>query len=142
MLWPKGYRLQVKASMVQNYRDLKVWQKAMFLARAVYEISETFPKHQRYGLVSQLQRAVISVPANIAEGRSRHSGKEFTYFLNIARGSLAEVETYIILAQQLDYIASTKSEELLSLSNEITRMLFGLREKLQANAESKLQPVT
>jgi four helix bundle protein len=128
--------------MVQNYRDLKVWQKAMSLAREVYRVTENFPKHQRYGLVSQMQRAAISVPANIAEGRSRHSGNEFAYFLNIARGSLAELETYLILSHDLDYIASTKSEELLSSANEITKMLFGLRDKISENAKPKLQPVT
>lgn len=128
--------------MVQNYRDLQVWQKAMLLAREVYAVTQEFPKDQRYGLVSQMQRSVISVPANIAEGRSRHSSNEFVYFLNIARGSLAELETYLILSQQLDYIATTKGDELLSLANEITRMLFGLRDKLSENTKLKLKPVT
>lgn len=114
----------------------------MQFAREIYAVTKDFPKDQRYGLVSQMQRAAISVPANIAEGRSRHSGGEFVYFLNVARGSLAELETYIILSQQLDYIASSESEELLSLANEITKMLFGLRDKLSENAKPKLKPVT
>jgi four helix bundle protein len=129
--------------MVQNYRDLKVWQKAMSLSKAIYQATESFPSHQKYTLVNQMQRAVISVPANIAEGRSRQSSREFIYFLNIARGSLAELETYIILAQELNYIALEQSEQLLSDTNEITRMLFGLRDKLDKSTQpAPLKAVT
>ncbi len=116
--------------MVQNYRDLKVWQKAMALAKSVYVLCEKLPKDQKYTLVNQIQRAVISVPANIAEGRSRHTSKEFTYFLNIARGSLAEVETYLLLIGDLGYAPDEEIELLLASSSEITRMLFGLRDSL------------
>jgi four helix bundle protein len=127
--------------MVQSYRDLKVWQKAMALVKSVYALCDTLPKDQKYTLVSQLQRAVISVPANIAEGRSRHTAKEFTYFLNIARGSLAEVETYLLLISDLEYAQNQAIEAMLQSSNEITKMLFGLRDSLETVPQN-LKPET
>jgi four helix bundle protein len=81
--------------MVKSYRDLAVWQKAMDVADEVFALTESFPKEQRFILSSQLQRSAISVPSNIAEGRSRHSANDFIYHLNIARGSLAEMETQL-----------------------------------------------
>ncbi len=136
--------------MVQNYRDLLVWQKAMKLAKATYVLTASFPAEQKYTLVNQMQRAAISVPANIAEGRSRHTGNEFTYFLNIARGSLAELETYILLSTDLGYADTANAEQMLNDANEITKMLFGLRESLKkprpsipSKAETfNLQPVS
>ncbi|MBY0355220.1 MAG: four helix bundle protein [Rickettsiales bacterium] len=116
--------------MVQNYRDLLVWQKAMDLAEAVCLATEAFPKAQQYILVSQMQRSAISVPSNIAEGRSRHSERDFIYHLNIARGSLAELETQVYLSMRLKFLDENKGNSLLLLSNEITKMLFGLRSSL------------
>lgn len=127
--------------MVQNYRDLKVWQKAMALAKSVYVLCEKLPKDQKYTLVNQIQRAVISVPANIAEGRSRHTAKEFTYFLNIARGSLAEVETYLLLIADLGYASNHEVAPMLESGSEITRMLFGLRDSLE-DSPKRLKAVT
>ena len=85
-----------------GYRDLKVWRLAMELAEDAYKICAEFPKHEVYGLTSQLQRAAVSIPSNIAEGQARNSNKEFNHFLGIARGSLAELETQIMLAQRLN----------------------------------------
>ena len=89
---------------IRSYRDLEVWQKGMDLAAECYRITEGFPGHERYGLASQLQRAAASVPANIAEGQARQHTKEFLQFLSVASGSLAEVETYLLLAVRLNYL--------------------------------------
>ena len=86
-----------------GYRDLKVWQAAMRLAEEVYRLSARFPKHETYGLANQLQRSAVSLPSNIAEGHGRNSRKEFNHFLGMALGSLAELETQLILAQHFDY---------------------------------------
>lgn len=88
----------------KSYRDLEAWQKAMDLAVMCYQIAKKFPKYEIYGLTSQVQRAAISIPANIAEGRERHYSKEFLKHLSIAYGSLAELETHIQLAERLNYI--------------------------------------
>ncbi|MBV8938807.1 MAG: four helix bundle protein [Alphaproteobacteria bacterium] len=119
--------------MVQNYGDLLVWQKEMQLAENIFGATEQFPGSQRYVLVSQMQRCAHSVPSNIAEGRSRHSEKDFTYHLNVARGSLAELETHIILSQRLGFITDVIAAQLLNQCNEVTRMLFGLRDSLKGN---------
>ena len=120
--------------MVQNYRDLVVWQRAMTLAEEIFKITSEFPKEQRYILVSQMQRSALSVPSNIAEGRSRHSENDFIYHLNIARGSLAELETQILLSQRLSLLDELTGERLLNQTNEITKMLFGLRSSLRVEA--------
>ena len=128
--------------MVQNYRDLHVWQKAMDLAQDVFVVTEKFPASQRYVLVAQMQRSALSVPSNIAEGRSRHSENDFIYHLNVARGSLAELETQIILAQRLSFIDEVTANRLLAASEEVTRMLFGLRSSMIDVKNTKLKPVT
>lgn len=90
--------------MIKSYQDLDVWQKAMDLVVMCYKLCKKFPKHEVYGLASQLQRAAVSVPANIAEGRQRQHVKEFIQHLSIAYGSLAELETHIQIAGRLGYI--------------------------------------
>lgn len=130
---------------VQNYRDLKVWQKSMDLVERIYQLSETFPSKQQYILISQIQRAALSVPANIAEGRSRHSQNDFIYHLNIARGSLAEVETFILIALRLNYVSEAETEKLMALANEVTRMLHGLKASLKSSVKAEtynLEPIT
>ena len=93
----------------KNFRDLKVWQLGMQLAEEVYHLSHQFPKHETYGLASQIQRAAVSVPANIAEGHAIGSTKDFARFLGIAQGSLAELETHLMLAERMKYGTSAKS---------------------------------
>ncbi len=119
--------------MVQSYRDLKVWQKAMDLADQSFALTAQFPEAQRYVLVSQIQRSAISVSSNIAEGRSRHSEKDFVYHLNIARGSIAELETQMMLSAKPGYISEAELHTLLELSEEITKMLHGLKGSLAQN---------
>ncbi len=124
---------------VQSYRDLVVWQKAMDLVVMVYAATESFPKNQQYGLTAQVQRSAVSVPSNIAEGRTRHSANDFIYHLNIARGSLAEIETQLTIAHRLDYLSEIDHERLLKHSREIMMMLHGLRTSIE---KPKLKPVT
>lgn len=116
-----------------GYRDLKVWQLAMSLTEVVYKHCADFPRHEIYGLASQLQRAAISIPSNIAEGQARSSRKEFGHFLSIALGSLAELETQIILAHRLDYLANKDTELILQQAEEIAKMLKGLQQSLTSN---------
>jgi four helix bundle protein len=111
---------------VRSYRDLIAWRKSMELVFEVYRCTQTFPKSEIYGLVSQLRRAAVSVPSNIAEGQARLSTGEFRHFLGLARGSLMEVETQILIAQQLGYLELEKTELLLAISAEVGKVLNGL----------------
>jgi len=120
--------------MGSSYQDLRVWQQAMVLARYVYRLTEKFPKHELYGLVSQIRRAAVSVPSNIAEGKGHRSDKEFLHFLFHARGSLFEVETQILLAQQLQYISDAESAEVRQLIAPVARSLTGLINSLDQAA--------
>ncbi|MGA9543624.1 MAG: four helix bundle protein [Candidatus Sulfotelmatobacter sp.] len=112
--------------IVQSHRDLVVWKKSMALVLNVYRCTRAFPKIETYGLTSQLRREVISVPSNIAEGQGRLSTGEFRQFLGNARGSLMEVETQILVAQDLGYFDQNQSEALLSATAEVGRILNGL----------------
>lgn len=116
---------------MKNYRDLKVWQFGMDLAISVCRLMESFPKHEQYGICSQLRRCSVSIPSNIAEGHQRDSTKEFLRHLSITRGSLAELETQIMIAQRLDYLTHEKSQQLLSQMDELSRMLQGLQAALR-----------
>ena len=104
-----------------SYRDLIVWQKSMDLAKEIYLITKTFPKEELYGLTSQIRRCAISIPSNIAEGKGRNSDKEFVRFLQIALGSVYELQTQLELSLQLNYVNNI--DNLLSLSIEIEKML-------------------
>ena len=116
---------------VKSYKDLEVWQKAMDMVTMCYQTTKDFPKNEVYGLSSQLQRAAVSIPANIAEGRERKYSKEFVQHLSIAYSSLAELETHIQIAQRLNYINSTKTKNLLEKTSEIGRMINGLRKSIE-----------
>ncbi len=111
---------------IKSYQDLLVWQRAMDLTEAVYALTKSFPREEVYGLTSQLRRAAVSVPSNIAEGHGRHTTREYLNYLSIARGSLNEVETQIFLAQRLAYISESQLSRLLSQSSEVGRLLAGL----------------
>ena len=120
-----------------HYRQLIAWQKSMKLVASVYLLSEQFPKDERFGLTSQVRRAAISVPSNIAEGQGRESTREFIRHLSIAYGSLMEVETQILIAKDLGYVESERVLDLLRESDEIGRVVNGLvkslRRKLDTN---------
>jgi len=112
--------------MGRSYKDLVAWQKAMNLVTAVYRATAGFPKEEQFGLTSQLRRAAVSIPSNIAEGQGRLSEKEFCYFLGQARGSLMEVETQLQIAQNLGYLESERTDALLKACAEVGRILNGL----------------
>lgn len=116
---------------IKSYQDLEVWQKAMELIIECYKTTEPFPKNETFGLASQLQRAAVSMAANIAEGHSRQHTKEFLQSLSIAYGSLAEVETHILIVERLKYIDNSLSAKLLGKTAELGRMLNGLRRSLE-----------
>ncbi|HWQ86346.1 four helix bundle protein [Brevundimonas sp.] len=116
---------------LQSHRDLKVWQIALDLTETIYRLSSDWPKHEQYGLVSQTRRAAVSVAANIAEGAGRRSTGEFIQFVGIARGSLAEVETLLIIARRLGYVDDAVCKALLTELFELGRMTTGLIHSLE-----------
>ena len=122
---------RVASGEVRHYRDLVVWQKAIVWVETVYRSASKWPMDERFGLTSQVRRAAVSVPSNIAEGCARRGPAEFLRFLSIARGSLAEAETQLILANRLGYLGQAPLDELLSQADEISRMLAGLINKLE-----------
>lgn len=117
-------------STIRSYRDLIVWQKSMNLVKDIYLEVANFPKNELYGLVSQIRRAAISVPANIAEGQARNSTGEFRQFLGISRGSLAELETLLILSSNLTYLEEVKFRVFISQCSELNRLISGLLRSL------------
>ncbi len=119
-------------SEVRSYRDLLVWQRAMDLALAVYSLSRSFPEGERFALVSQLRRAAVSVPSNIAEGHARSSTRDFLRFLSIAVGSLAEIETQLLLSHRLDYVDAQRMNVTLKDADELGRMIRGLQASLSS----------
>ena len=115
---------------VRSYRDLVAWQKAMELVVSVYTCTQTFPKVETYGLISQMRRAAVSVPSNIAEGHARISTGEFGQFLGHALGSLVEIETQILIGERLSYVDAVKSHEVLRRTTELGKILNGLLRSL------------
>lgn len=122
--------------VVQSHRDLHVWKRSIQLVKEIYRVSKRFPDSERYGLTSQLTRAAISVPANIAEGNARGTRRDYAQFISIARGSLAEVETYLIIAVELGYVRNESVESLNKEMDEIGRMLTALRIRLSKRPSS------
>ena len=116
--------------MGTSYQDLIAWQKAMDLVTDVYRVTAAFPKEEIYGLVSQLRRAAVSVPSNIAEGQGRKGDGEFRHFLRLSLGSLMEVETQIIIAERLGYLAPNSAQSLLRDTGELGRIMNGLIKSL------------
>ena len=117
---------------MQRFTELKVWQCSHALVLELYRITGGFPAEERFALTSQLRRAATSVPTNIAEGSRRQGNPDYARFLNIAQGSLAEVEYLLILSRDLGYIPPTDFDRLVAEVDEIARMLHGLRAKVEA----------
>jgi four helix bundle protein len=115
-----------------GYRDLVVWQRGIELAKRVYNVTQRFPSEEKFGLVSQMRRAAVSVPSNIAEGQARHTTKEFIQFVSHAEGSLAELDTQLRLAVELGYCSAAESAQIGARMEELRRMLNGLRRNLAA----------
>jgi len=116
---------------VKNYQELIAWQKAMDLVEDVYRASREFPREEIYALTSQIRRAAVSIPSNIAEGQGRRTTADFLRHLSIAYGSLREVETQILIAQRLEYLVQGKVEKVLSRAGEVGRLLNGLMASLE-----------
>jgi four helix bundle protein len=121
--------------MPEGYRDLIAWQKAKSLALSVYRCTRGFPRDELYGLSSQMRRAAVSVPSNIAEGKGRHTQKELVQFLYHARGSLLELETQLSIAHDLEYLDLQTFENLKSQTEELGRILNGLIKRFQPSAQ-------
>jgi four helix bundle protein len=117
---------------VRNYQDLIAWQKAMEFAERVYRVTAGFPSDEKFGLTSQVRRAAVSIPSNIAEGQGRFSDQDFRRFLSIAHGSLREAETQLLLSKRLGYCTDDAIAETLSLGAEVGRLIQGLANKLKA----------
>jgi four helix bundle protein len=117
---------------MKSFRELRVWQQAMTLVEMIYRLTHKFPKRETYGLMSQLQRAIVSVPSNIAEGHTREHLREYLHHISIAQASLAEVETQVELATRREYVQSSELKEILGEINSLGRQLYALRNSLRS----------
>ena len=116
--------------LAENFKDLLVWQKGMSIAKMVYELTRGFPSDERFGLISQMRRAAVSIPSNLAEGQARHTTGEFIQFISHSEGSLAELETQLRLSTGLGFCSEASTSPLLACMDEERKMLNGLRRKL------------
>jgi len=116
---------------LDDYKRLIAWQKAMDLVEDVYRLTQLFPDGERFGLIDQLRRAVVSIPSNIAEGQGRGRGKDFERFLRMANGSRQEVETQLLISARLGYIKEQQVEEIIFKTMELGRIITGLRRSLR-----------
>ena len=116
---------------ISSYRELKVWQHGIDLSESIYRSTADFPKHELYGLTSQLRRASVSIPSNIAEGHSRESTKEYLHHLSFSLGSLAELETQLTIALRLGYLTSAATDALLERCEHVGRMMRNLQRSLR-----------
>jgi four helix bundle protein len=110
---------------------LDVWKEAIELVTLVYKYTDSFPKSEMYGLTNQIRRSAVSIPSNISEGAARNTSKDFSHFLAIALGSIAELETQLIIAQNIDFLSLNQLEELINKLVPIRRMTLGLKKTLQ-----------
>jgi four helix bundle protein len=120
----------VQKKKIESYQDLLVWQKSIDLVSEIYKLAAKLPPNEQFGLTSQVRRAAVSIPANIAEGFGRWHVNEFTRFLLIANGSVKEVETHLIIARKLGLLKLEDTKTAMSMAVEISKMIFSLRDKL------------
>jgi four helix bundle protein len=118
------------AGKIKTYRDLDIWKAGIRLVKNIYKLTEKLPKHELYGLVSQMRRSAISIPSNVAEGFRRYHNKEYKHFLYMSLGSCAELETQITIAKELGYTQENKEILLLEDLDHICRMISNLIKKL------------
>jgi len=118
---------------IKNYKDLNIWKRSIELVEDIYKLTKSFPKEELYGLTSQMRRAAVSIPSNIAEGFTRFHNKEYRQFLYISLGSCSELSTQIIIASRLEYFDNNKVEQLLNEIDEICRMTMSLIKKINTN---------
>ena len=120
-----------------SHKELKVWKKGIELVKVIYDITSDFPKTEQFGLISQIRRCSVSIPSNIAEGCGRHSDKELIHFLYITLGSASELETQIIISQELGFLGKEKSEDVQILVFEIIKMTSSLIKSIKDRTEKK-----
>jgi four helix bundle protein len=123
--------VEINKNTKSTYKNLLVWQKSVDLATEIYKVTANFPKSQQYGIVSQLERSAVSVASNIAEGAGRKGKNEFVYHIGVARGSLYELETQLIIAHKVGFLSGEISEHLSMLIQEIAKMLNALKRSLE-----------
>ncbi|MDO8561981.1 MAG: four helix bundle protein [bacterium] len=121
------------ADVIKSHKDLVVWQKSVQLSIAIYKLTDDFPAREVYSLASQMRRAVVSIPSNIAEGKSRGTRKDFAHFLHMAYGSASELETQLLIAKQLKFCGDEKYIEANSLLTEVSKMLRVMIGKLETS---------
>ncbi|WP_428151430.1 four helix bundle protein [Brevundimonas sp.] len=121
------------SSAIGGYRGLVVWQRAMTIAEHVYELTRSFPREEQFGLTSQARRAAVSIAANIAEGYGRGTRPAYASFVRIAQGSLKELETHLLIAERVGFVAMAEVESVLADADELGRMLRSLLNKLRPN---------
>ena len=122
---------------LNSYRELEVWKKSIGLVKILYKVTEKFPENERFGLIIQIRRAAVSIPANIAEGWGRETIKNYVQFLRIARGSLFELDTLILIAFELNYISKEQEDIVKTKIEEIGRMLNSMIKKLNSKQQSE-----
>ena len=118
---------------MHKYKELKIWQIAITLVTEIYQITAAFPDKERFGLISQINRAAVSIPSNIAEGAGRNSTKEFIHFLSIAHASSYETETQLIISHNLNYISKNELDVLVEKINEWQKMSYAFQQRLKAS---------
>lgn len=116
---------------MHNYKELRIWQEAMEVAQAVYQITSAFPANEKFGLTSQINRAAISIPSNIAEGAGRSTNKEFSYFISVALGSAYELETQLLLASRIGLTKVSDIEKPLLDLERVQKMLYKFKQTLK-----------
>jgi four helix bundle protein len=124
----------MNTNSTRSYKDLVVWQKGIALAKVVYGLTRNFPSEEKFGIIAQMRRAAVSIPSNVAEGQARHTTGEFIQFISHAEGSVAELDTQLILSLELKFCTASAANPAFELILELRRMLNALRRKLATRA--------
>lgn len=114
-----------------DFKDLKVWQQSMDVVTDVYKLLKRLPSFEQYAMADQIRRSAVSIPSNIAEGQARNSNKEFKHFLSISRGSIAELQTQLMLCCRLEYLEESENSDIIERLKNIDKMIFSLMSKLE-----------
>jgi four helix bundle protein len=125
--------MNMEKKVIKSYKDLEIWKKGILLSMEIYSLTSTFPLNEQYGLTSQIRRATTSIPANIAEGYGRESGKNYIQFLKISRGSLYELDTFLTIALGLKYLTKEQRNHLNDKTEELSKMINSLIKKIIQN---------
>jgi four helix bundle protein len=124
----------MEVTMASSYKDLRIWRESIDLAIKIYQITQSFPRHETYGITSQLRRAAVSISSNIAEGKGRSSDKEFIRFLHTARGSILELQTQLVISRELGYLDSAVATQLLTDTDHLGKGVNALINSLKVRA--------